>query len=262
MQQSQIGNQKSMDIAYYFKHPKELSKETLYDLRSLLALYPYYQPARVLLLKNLFLLHDPTFDEELRRAAVYITDRSILFALVEETHYSLTPTPQDRKQTSADVPEAVRESTTDRTASLIDNFLGQVVAQNAASELPKRQPTPLDATVDYVAYLLETELQQQEATPELRGQNLIDEFINKEGGRIILQEEPEYEPETDEQGNVEIGENEYFTETLARIYIKQRRYSKALEIIKRLNLEYPEKNCYFADQIRFLEKLIINNNKQ
>jgi hypothetical protein len=27
-------------------------------------------------------------------------------------------------------------------------------------------------------------------------------------------------------------------------------------------LNYPKKNVYFADQIRFLEKLIINNKKQ
>ena len=33
------------------------------------------------------------------------------------------------------------------------------------------------------------------------------------------------------------------------------------EIIKNLNLKYPEKNVYFADQIRFLEKLIINTKK-
>ena len=49
-----------------------------------------------------------------------------------------------------------------------------------------------------------------------------------------------------------------FTETLAKIYIKQHRYEKALEIIKKLSLNYPKKNAYFADQIRFLEKLIIN----
>lgn len=49
-----------------------------------------------------------------------------------------------------------------------------------------------------------------------------------------------------------------FTETLAKIYIKQHRYDKALEIIEKLSLNYPKKNAYFADQIRFLEKLIIN----
>jgi hypothetical protein len=49
------------------------------------------------------------------------------------------------------------------------------------------------------------------------------------------------------------------TETLAKIYVKQRRYVKALEIIRRLNLKNPKKSAYFADQMRFLEKLIINN---
>ena len=50
----------------------------------------------------------------------------------------------------------------------------------------------------------------------------------------------------------------YFTETLAQIYIKQGKYNKAIEIIRRLSLNVPEKNRYFADQIRFLEKLILN----
>ncbi len=33
------------------------------------------------------------------------------------------------------------------------------------------------------------------------------------------------------------------------------------KLIKNLSLKYPEKNVYFADQIRFLEKLIINTKK-
>jgi len=65
----------NIDLEQLIRHPEQMDKETLYDLRSLLALYPYYQPARLLLLQNLYLLHDPSFDEELRRSAVYITDR-------------------------------------------------------------------------------------------------------------------------------------------------------------------------------------------
>ena len=41
-------------------------------------------------------------------------------------------------------------------------------------------------------------------------------------------------------------------------YIKQKQYEKAINIFKRLNLKYPEKSVYFADQIRFLNKLINN----
>ena len=68
-----------------------------------------------------------------------------------------------------------------------------------------------------------------------------------------------YEEGEDEVERIEESSDEnYFTETLAKIYVKQQRYDKALEIIKKLNLKYPKKNAYFADQIRFLEKLIIN----
>ena len=69
---------------------------------------------------------------------------------------------------------------------------------------------------------------------------------------VVADETPRSAVEETEQ------DDSCFTETLAKIYIKQRRYDKALEIIKKLSLNYPKKNAYFADQIRFLEKLIIN----
>lgn len=47
------------------------------------------------------------------------------------------------------------------------------------------------------------------------------------------------------------------TLSLAKMMIKNHNYAKALEIISQLNLENPEKSAYFADQIRFLKKLII-----
>lgn len=72
-----------MDLTQLINHPELMNKETLYDLRSMVALYPYYQTARLLMLQNLYLLHDSSFDEELRRAAVFITDRKKLFDLVE-----------------------------------------------------------------------------------------------------------------------------------------------------------------------------------
>ena len=78
-----------MDLAQLIKHPETMDKETLYDLRSLVALYPYYQTARLLMLQNLYVLHDPSFDEELRKAAVYLTDRKVIFNLVEAAHYKL-----------------------------------------------------------------------------------------------------------------------------------------------------------------------------
>ena len=48
------------------------------------------------------------------------------------------------------------------------------------------------------------------------------------------------------------------TEQKASELIKNRDYQGALEIIQRLSLNNPEKSVYFADQIRFLKKLLLN----
>lgn len=246
-----------MELTRLIRHPELLDKETLYDFRALLALYPYYQTARLLLLRNLYLLHDASFDEELRKAAIYITDRRIIFRMIEAAHYRLKPVTKPKDNAKGD----------SRTVALIDSFLDTIPVEKQEEAKPKRKPTPADAAVDYVAYLLETESEEEasEPAPKMKGQNLIDDFI-KDGkfnldtsgdGDKPLEFVPEIEPSMDEEE--ETPNNAYFTETLARIYIKQGKYEKALEIISRLNLNNPKKSVYFADQMRFLEKLILNN---
>lgn len=248
-----------MNVVELINHPEQLDRDTLYELRSTIALHPYFQTARLLMLQNLYLLHDPSFDEELRRAAIYVSDRKVLFNLVEATHYQLKAT------TNGQQPIA-NSLNNNRTMALIDIFLDTIPAEEEKQEgKKKRRPTPKDATIDYVAYLMENEeTDETEKTPQMQGQDLIDHFLQKEQGRILLNElKDEEKPAVDTPViEEEPTEEEYFTETLARIYIKQGRYQKALDIIQRLSSNFPEKNAYFADQIRFLEKLIINNNKK
>ena len=248
-------------ITELIQHPERLDRDTLYELRSMCALYPYFQTARLLMLQNLYLLHDPTFDEELRRAAIYITDRRVLFNLIEASHYQLKPRSQSGQNARLAAPQ-----TAGRTMSLIDNFLDSIPKDAEEPATKKRKPTPADAAIDYVAYLLDTEGEEQtfDDVPEMPGQQLIDSFIKNDKPKFVLNDTPaapSLSVEIDEIASEGVGE-EYFTETLARIYIKQGRYSKALEIIQRLSLQFPKKNAYFADQIRFLEKLILNNNKK
>ena len=247
-----------MDLKELIRHPERMDRDTLFELRSLLALYPYFQTARLLMLQNLYLLHDASFDEELRRAAIYITDRKVLFNLVEAAHYQL-------RQAPAAPP--VIEDKEKRTKQLIDHFLDTIPPEDEEEEkTAKRTPTPADATIDYVAYLLQCEANEKaakvEQLPQMKGQNLIDNFLEQEQGRIMLNDLPsDYPVEEVEEEEPEDNEEEYFTETLARIYIKQGRYQKAYDIIGRLSNKYPQRNAYFADQMRFLEKLIINSNK-
>ena len=155
-----------LDLEQLIKHPQTMDKETLYDLRSLIALYPYFQTARLLMLQNLYILHDPSFDEELRKAAIYITDRKMIFRLIEAAHYKLKSTTTDNSQTK-NAPGA------DRTISLIDNFLDTIPATDEEEpKKKKRKPTAADAAIDYVSFLLDTESEDEESpeTPLMKGQ--------------------------------------------------------------------------------------------
>jgi hypothetical protein len=241
-------------IYEWIKHPELLNRDTLYELRTLLAHYPYFQTARLLYLKNLFLLHDITFGEELRRAALYMADRRILFSLVEGERYTLK---------SLEKPQTVDEgSGIDRTLSLIDAFLSTLPEEPAT---PGIMALPVEAAADYTAYLLQEPTEEKavpEEAPKMKGQEWIDNFLEKSEEQPLIASMTEEEEDETEKNEPESEEESYFTETLAKIYVKQQRYSKALEIITRLNLKYPEKNAYFADQIRFLEKLIINSKQK
>ena len=241
------------------KHPEQLNKDTLYGLREIVAQYPYYQAARLLFLKNLFLLHDPSFGEELRRAAIYMPDRKALFDMVEGNNYKIAV------EHSAKQQKETSEEGGDRTTNLIEDFLNTLDTPEESSFRTGRHKA--DPSNDYVAYLLEmedaiVEAETTESSKVQRSEELLDEYLDRnENERIVLTEKPTLQPEeqSDEMEEQPPLEECYFTETLAKIYIKQGRYEKAIEIIRRLHLNYPKKNSYFADQIRFLQKLIVNN---
>ena len=67
----------------------------------------------------------------------------------------------------------------------------------------------------------------------------------------------------DDAGAEPSPDNSLLSESLAKIFIRRQQYQRAFEIITQLSLNYPEKSIYFADQLRFLKKLIaISNHKE
>ncbi len=90
--------------------------------------------------------------------------------------------------------------------------------------------------------------------------DLIDKFIQDKPKLTPRANTPKIASEKEEQKNLASQYSQtseaLMTETLAKVYLQQKNYKKALQAYKILSLKYPEKSGFFADQIRAINKLI------
>lgn len=224
--------------------------EILDELRQELSRFPFDQPVRIEYLRQLQSANDSELGAEMQEAALFVPDRSVLFYLGKNTGE------QDIKEKNIE-PRKKDEGKPkgDRTAVLINNFLIEM-----PDDQPKRKLTLADAATDYAAYL---EQQDEEGA--------YSEVDAEAEEKEISKEQPKAAPKSVEDSASKAAGNEsedsaknadgggQFTEALAKICIKQGKFEEAIEIIRRLNADNSTKSCYFADQIRFLEKVVINN---
>ena len=144
----------------------------------------------------------------------------------------------------APAPEAVS------TSSAIDTFL-DTYGSTSPEEEALLERLIFNPVPDYADLLADEPLPP--ATDDAQDL-LINAFLQKES------DAPAPQPTLPEQTPAPASEtpaDSSLSESLARIFIGQGRYSRALEIISDLAERNPEKNPFYADQIRYLRKLIV-----
>ena len=215
------------ELYAYLADPKRLTAETLEPIRALYESYPYCAPFAFLYLYNLSLTGDVRYASELRRLSVLLPDREQLFRLVEGDRPAFVAPP-------------VEEPTEADAFDLIDHFLDGV--RTSGEDLPE--------VLHYEG--------GGEGGDYFAGE--ANEPLSPDGLSDLLDASPAQSAPAVVPPSEEPAPEELLSETLSKIYIQQQHYDKALRIIRSLSLNYPEKNRFFADQIRFLERLIANNN--
>ena len=215
----------------YIRQPELLNESTLTGLKEMIEDYPYFAVARMLYLRNLLNIGSYKFESELAKHAIFIPDRAMLFRLL-----NLQQRPEERFE--------LLPYDTD----LFDNFIEKVPAA-------EEQVIPDELQIQYITPFQLID-EQPEKPVEKRKTNfdLIDKFINEHASTITVQAPTPVAIEIKPEKN-EIAED-FITETLAAIYLKQGLYEKALRSYEKLSLKFPEKNAYFAGQIENIKKLI------
>jgi len=221
------------------RQPESVSAEHVTDLKELVERYPYFIPARMLLVKALQQSHSIHYGANVKLAALYSYSRRWLY-------YYLHP----EKMLST---ELYRRDRIGKSSGAYFDIMGVV----------EREGGDTKQSLKNLAERLKS-ARTMVTTPvtEPAEKNTI---ITKRDEEIILsKEEPvsvlnlEVLPAVQIVVPVEYVEND---ETRYKKLIKQKKYREAIEILKKLNLNNPKKSVYFADQIRFLEKILANLKK-
>ena len=169
-----------------------------------------------------------------------------------------------------------QQPATPDTDTTIDRFLDNY-GHTSDKEIEALSNAIFNPTPDYADVLAAQERQEQgegprqeqAGPPQSDEDRLISDFIEqskakeREAAAAIPTAQHVEPADTAEIASQPIAEpashdDSMLSESLAKMYISRGKYSKAIEIIESINLKFPEKSIYFADQIRFLRKLELN----
>ncbi len=121
--------------------------------------------------------------------------------------------------------------------------------QLASLKTIKREPVSFnenDSDEENIDFPLEKEVLKKKKF------ELIDKFIEK-NPKIVPNQSTSRKVDIKE--SVKLDKNELMTETLAKVYLEQKKYKKAIQAYKILSLKYPEKSGFFAARIKAVEKI-------
>jgi len=272
-----------LEFSNILKQPQGINEQQTMGLKGVLNDFPYFQSARAVYLKGLKNEESYSYNHELKLTAAYTTDRSVLFDYITSNSFNqniISETQQKLQEHVNDIdviaaeeisifnsetspfdekvlnPDLFEEKTVENTTAIAEDNLaiGTPLEFNnnethSFQEWLKLSPT---STIERI------EIKEEKKHKTLRNVDLIDKFITSKPKIAPVKKTVSLKNLAQENS---FNSNELMTETLAKVYLEQKNYKKAIQAYRILSLKYPEKNSFFADRISDLEKIEINNTK-
>ena len=116
-------------------------------------------------------------------------------------------------------------------------------------------PVPEYESEELLELITDEPVKDQEPASQPTPADLIDRFI-RSSPTIERMTPGDYQPVPDLSEASASEQGTFITETLAKIYVNQGYYTKAINIYEKLSLQYPEKSAYFASRIEKINDLI------
>ncbi len=255
-----------MNLKHYNKlleQPQGLTQEDLAPLDVVVQEFPFFQSAQALRLKILKQNESLGYNLALKKTAAVTTDRDVLFDYITSAEFS--------QQTISDTLVGHQDHVKQINVTLENQEISAKDTLESKSEHPALSEQPFDFDKSE-RHSFEQWLKLTAAKPIDRTNESIQSEENShtdpenaeakwEKIDRFLAQKPNLKPQrTTNQHN--LAENyletsdQLMTETLARVYVQQKNYQKAIQAYKILILKYPEKSSFFADQIQELNRLL------
>ena len=226
-------------------HPEILKDFQVAELKNIIKKYPYFQSARALYLKGLKNNDSYRYNNELKITAAFTTDRSVLFDFITSIHF----------EKKSDIHKQIKEK-----------IAKNKIANYQEIKLVKEKIIDIGSPIKFdknETHSFNEWLQLSTTKPINRGK--VEKVkIKKDSKDFLINRFIENNPKIsslkkDETIDVVIPKNKVdkslMTETLAKVYLEQKKFSKAIKAYEILSLKYPEKSGFFADQIKGIKKL-------
>ena len=271
------------DYTYLINKPDAINERHHASLEKVIEEFPYFQSARVLRLKHLYNQDSYKYNYALKVAAAFTTDRSVLFDFITSNSF-VTVQNGYYEQKLAELlninvvgSEVIETSIPTESPANIDTLEQSILSSIKESNQPEENTEvkleigkPLDFTINEKHSFQEwLQLSRFKPIERTSSENTISENDDKKKKLDIidkfLEANPKIPPITKDAVQVApepiIEDKSYLmTETLARVYLEQKKYSRAIQAYEILILKYPEKSSFFADRISEINKIQQNNN--